>query len=172
VETVEIGHVADPDLEEIIEISRDHMAIEDDRQPTDCVLELCKALGRRTIKYHPDHDKGAAIDPVRYDLGPNTRNVTVGEQALSTAVTGGRTHIHPFRQFSVTKAAISLQEAENILVDPVKLGGDGHFFHYFRYYFSVCIIESHINDYNSKITANIESTFQVIFARFSPNQPL
>ena len=119
VQTVEIGHVTDPDLEEIVEISRNQMAIEHESQAANGGLELGKALGRRAVEHDADHDKGSAIDLLRRDLGPHAGDIAFGEQALGTPVTGGGADIHPLRELGVTETAIAVQEAENFLVDPV-----------------------------------------------------
>ena len=64
-QAIEIRHVAHAQLEEIIEVPRHQMAIEDKRQFRDGVLEVREAIRRRAIEHHADNHKGCALDAMR-----------------------------------------------------------------------------------------------------------
>src|SRR5438270_6206351 len=51
VDTVEILHVADSDLEEIVEVAGDEVTVEHELQPGDRLLEDRKAFRRRAVEH-------------------------------------------------------------------------------------------------------------------------
>jgi hypothetical protein len=121
VQAVEVGDVAHPDFQKVVEVTGDEMAIEHEGQFRNRSFERAEALGGRAIEDDPDHDERTAVDALRRDLGAHRPYVSAVEEPLRPAVTGRRAGIYFLRELGVRQPAITLQLFENPAVDPVEV---------------------------------------------------
>ena len=117
---VEVGQVAHADLEEIVEIAGDDVAVEHDGELLHRFLEGAEALRRRAVEHDADDGERALLDLVRIDLRPDAGDVALGEQALDTAVAGGGAGVHPLGDLGIAHAPVRLQQAQDSEVGPVE----------------------------------------------------
>ncbi len=129
VNAVEIGHVTDPYFEEVIEITRDEVAVEDELQFRHGFFERGKAFRRGAIEHDADHHQRATIDLVRRDDRADLLDITVLEQRLGPPMACRGADIDQLRQLRIAQPPIALQQAEHFQIDPVGIRGHGRIFH-------------------------------------------
>src|ERR1700751_4952794 len=61
-DVVEILHVADPDFQEVVEVTGDEVAVEHEFQLCRRLLKQRKTLRRRSVEHDADHHKRALAD--------------------------------------------------------------------------------------------------------------
>ena len=128
VKRVEILHVADPDLEKVVEVTRDEVAIQEFAHGRHRVLEVCEAFRCGAVENDADHDERLQTDGCWIDPRLNVRDVTFIEQALGAAVAGGGADIHFRSEFRIRETPVALELAKDIAVNPVETG-NGRCFH-------------------------------------------
>ena len=69
VQAVEVGDVAHADLEEIVEVAGDQVAVEHEGQGADRRLEGGEAVGGGAVEHHADQHQRAALDALGGDGG-------------------------------------------------------------------------------------------------------
>src|SRR5258708_38553695 len=117
--TIEIGHVLDPDFQEIVEVTCDQMTIEYEFQFRDGFFERREALRCRTIENDTDYYQRAPLDLLRHDHRANAADIALLEQRLGPAVTRRWTDVDELRQFCVGQPPIALKQAQHFQVDPI-----------------------------------------------------
>lgn len=130
VQAVEVGHVAHANLQHVVEVASDQMAVEHEGELARRLLELSEALRCRAVQHHADHDQRAAPDLVRRHHRPHAADIALREKPLGTPMTGGRRGVGALRQFRVGQPAILLQQLEDLQVDAIEVILSGSFFHF------------------------------------------
>src|SRR6266702_4539070 len=128
VDAVEMLHVADADLEEVVEVAGDEVAVEHEFQLGDRLLEDGKALRRRAVEHDADHHQRALPYLLRRDHGADGGDEAVLEQALGAAVAGGGADRDGFGEAGVTEPTAILKQSQYLTVDAVESGWHGRSF--------------------------------------------
>ena len=117
--SVEILHVADADLEEVIEIAGHQMAVEHEFQFGDRLFEGGKTLRRGTVEHDADHDQRALADPARRHHGADPDDKTLVVQPLGAAMTGRGADADRFGEFGIAEPPVILKQTQHLEVDTV-----------------------------------------------------
>ncbi len=126
VQLVEALIVARPDQHEIVEFTGDHMALHAAGDSLCRRFEIRERGRGRAIEYHADQYDHPGIQPVGVEMGHDAIDQSVLLESVDASRTGRGAQIDRFRQCHIRDRGISLQFAENGLVDTVEiLGGQG-----------------------------------------------
>ena len=122
-DAVEILHVADADLEEVVEIAGHQVAIQHEFQLRDRPLEGGKAFRCGAVEHDADHDEGPLADLPRRHHRPDPCYEPLVEQALGAPVTGRGADTGRFGQLGIGQPAAILQQTQYLKVDAVESAG-------------------------------------------------
>lgn len=119
------GHVGDADLDQIVEAAGHHMRLLNLVQAAHGVCEDLEDVGGGAVQPHLDKGRQGAVQHLRVQQGHVLPDIAVAFQTAHPfqARRGGQ--VDPAGQFHVRNPAIFLQDAQDILVDAVKLRGCG-----------------------------------------------
>lgn len=98
---VEIGHVAHPDFQKIVEIPRHQMTIKNKGQVAAIFFEFGKTFRGRSIKDHADNYQRSPVDLFRGDLGADVFDIAFLKQLLRPTVAGCGTDIDLFGNLGI-----------------------------------------------------------------------
>ena len=100
-DSVEIRHVADPDFQEVVEVSSHQMAVENEFEFCHRPFEVGKTFRCRAVEHHADHDQRTAIDLFGVDHRAHLRDVTLLQQPLRSPVTSRRADVNRLRELGI-----------------------------------------------------------------------
>jgi hypothetical protein len=119
-DVVEIRNIADPNLQKIIEIASDEVAIKHKLQFRNCFLEGAEALRRRSIENHSDHHQGAAINFLRSHERANARYVALLKEPLDAPMACRRAYGDEVSEIGVRQPTVFLQMTQYLQIGTVE----------------------------------------------------
>ncbi len=105
------------------------MAVENEFQFRDRVLEGRETLGGGAVEHDADHHQRALADPARRDHRADLGDKPFVEQALGPAMTGRGADPGRLRQLGIAQSPVILQQTQYLKVDAVEPAAHGRIFH-------------------------------------------
>src|SRR5690606_34798190 len=117
---IEIHHVPNAYLEQIIKIACNKVAIENLFHFHYSFFKLAETFGCRAVQHHANHDQRSQPHCRRGNQCSHTRYIALFEQSLDTPMTGRRTDMNLICDFSIGKPDIVLKHAKTSYVDSIE----------------------------------------------------
>jgi hypothetical protein len=114
------GHVCRHDLEQIVDISADGGCLHNLRQPCNCCFEPRLLIAVSALQDNLDIEYQAYAEPEGIEPGVIALDDTVPIKAPDARKAGARRKADAFRHRLVGQAAFSLNEFQDLSVDPVQ----------------------------------------------------
>jgi hypothetical protein len=115
-------HILDPCLDEVVEPTRHHVALQHLRNRLYALLEGVKHLWRGAIQHHLDKHQQRHIQQLRIELRRVPHDIARFVQLAHALQASGRGQVHPRSQFDVADPPIALQLREDLLANLVQHG--------------------------------------------------